>query len=53
VGVPSEEPERWVPALREFLDGIDRYQPPSAPQYHRRALTSRLAALLDLAKGAR
>jgi glycosyltransferase involved in cell wall biosynthesis len=45
--VDSAAPAEWAPALRAFIDALPGYRPPSAEPFHRRALTQRLAALLD------
>jgi glycosyltransferase involved in cell wall biosynthesis len=47
MSVDSAAPEVWTPALRQFLDGLEAYRAPSAERYDRRALTGRLAAILD------
>lgn len=47
VAVDSGTPDVWTPALKKFLDEIEGYRPPSSEPYHRRALTGRLAAILD------
>jgi len=47
VSVDAATPEAWVPALKEFLESLDRYQAPSPAPFYRRALTGRLAAILD------
>jgi hypothetical protein len=47
VSVDSATPGAWAPALRRFLDSLDRYVPPSPAPFLRRTLTGRLAAILD------
>lgn len=47
VSVPVEEPGRWAPALRAFIETLDAYRAPDCPQFHRRAQAGRLAAILD------
>jgi glycosyltransferase involved in cell wall biosynthesis len=47
VSVDSASPERWAPALRDFVDALPSYRAPSAEPFYRRALTGRLARLLD------
>src|SRR5262249_5769715 len=47
VSVDSAAPEFWAPALKSFLDSLGSYRAPSAESFHRRALTGKLAALLD------
>jgi glycosyltransferase involved in cell wall biosynthesis len=51
VSTPVEEPARWGPALREFIGTIDHYRAPARGEFHRRALTGRLAAILDSVSG--
>jgi hypothetical protein len=51
VAVPVEKPDLWAPALQQFIQGLDRYQAPAGEAFHRRALTGRLAAILDSAVG--
>lgn len=43
----SEEPASWAPALREFIERLPLYRPPSGEAFLRRALAQRLAAQLD------
>jgi glycosyltransferase involved in cell wall biosynthesis len=45
--VDSAEPDRWAPALRDFIASLAAYRPPSAEPFFRRALAGRLARLLD------
>ncbi len=47
VSVDAAAPQTWAPALKEFLASLDRYAAPSPAPYFRRALTGRLAAILD------
>jgi len=47
VSVDSATPDAWTPALCAFLDSLSAYKAPPADAFHRRALTARLAALLD------
>ena len=52
VPVPSEEPDRWAPALAEFIDAfLPRYVAPSGEEYQRRAQAGKLAGILDEAGG--
>jgi glycosyltransferase involved in cell wall biosynthesis len=46
----SSAPDRWAPALRGFVESLAAYRPPSAEPFHRRALTGRMARLLDEVK---
>jgi hypothetical protein len=48
--VDSAAPSAWAPALLSFLESLGRYRAPSAEAFHRRALTGRLAAILDEVK---
>lgn len=50
VAVDAATPQAWAPALREFLESLSRYQPPPTAPFLRRALTGRLAAILDEVK---
>jgi glycosyltransferase involved in cell wall biosynthesis len=50
--VAAEDPEKWAAALREFVEKLSAFQPPSVDPFHRRALTARLAAILDEVRGA-
>lgn len=45
--VDASTPSAWAPVLRTFIDSLDRYIPPSWEPFARRALTQRLAAILD------
>lgn len=45
--VPSEEPGRWAPALRSFIEALPAFRPPALERYHRRALAAQLARVLD------
>ena len=47
ISVDPSTPDAWSPALRKFVDSLESYRPPSAESFFRRALTSRLAKLLD------
>ena len=47
--VPSEDPASWTPALARFIEDLPQYRAPDAAAFHRRALTARLAAILDRA----
>lgn len=47
MSVDSGTPADWAPALRTFVDGLAGYRPPPAEPFFRRALTERLARLLD------
>lgn len=49
--VDVEDPAAWGPSLRRFVDGLDGYRPPSAPDLERRALAQKLASVLDAAAG--
>ena len=45
--VDSATPAAWAPALRSFIESLGRYAPPSVQPFARRALTQRLAQILD------
>jgi glycosyltransferase involved in cell wall biosynthesis len=45
--VDAASPAEWGPALRSFIDSLPGFRPPSPEPFYRRALTQRLAALLD------
>lgn len=48
--VDTATPAAWTPNLASFIDGLGRYRAPSAEPFHRRALTERLARILDEVK---
>ena len=45
--VDSATPASWVPVLKTFIEALDRYVAPSPDPFARRALTRRLAQILD------
>src|SRR5262245_16090565 len=45
--VDAATPASWVSVLKTFIDALDRYVPPSTEPFARRALTQRLARILD------
>jgi hypothetical protein len=49
--VDSASSAEWAPALRTFVESLSGYRPPSPEPFFRRALTHRLASLLDEVKG--
>jgi glycosyltransferase involved in cell wall biosynthesis len=50
MSIDSATPAAWAPALRMFVESLDGYRPPSAEPFYRRALTERLARILDEVK---